>query len=132
MNEEIRKAFTYKPMISYRSSRKPSSYLVRTELYPINRTVVYFKCGSKRSEMFKYITETDTFTSAVTRETFKISHRFDCDKKCLVYLMTCTAVKTNALVKLQITFVVDGTTPRLKIEVLIEENSVCKNICTNI
>ena len=35
------------------------------------------------------ITKTDTFTSTATGETFKINHRFDCNEKWLVYLMTC-------------------------------------------
>ena len=48
MNEEVKKAFTLKPMISYRSSRKISSYLVRAKLYPINRKVGCYKYGSKR------------------------------------------------------------------------------------
>ena len=30
-----------------------------------------------------------TFTSTVTGETFKINHKFDCMKKCLIYLLTC-------------------------------------------
>ena len=89
MNKEVRKAFTSKPMISYRSSCKLSSCLVRTESYPINRTVGCYKCGSKQCEECKHITETENFTSIVTGETFKINHRFDCNDKCLVYLMTC-------------------------------------------
>ena len=43
--------------------------------------------------MCKYIKETDTFTSTVTGETFKINHRFDCNDKCLVYLMSCNKCK---------------------------------------
>ena len=43
--------------------------------------------------MCKYITETDTFTSTVTGKTFKINHSFDCNGKCLVYLMTCNKCK---------------------------------------
>ena len=31
----------------------------------------------------------DTFTSAVTGETFKINHKLNCDNKCLKYLFTC-------------------------------------------
>ena len=81
MNEEVKKAFTPQPMILYRSSRKISSYLVRAKLYPINRIVGCCKCGSKRCEVCKYITETDIFTSTVTVETFKINHRFDCNDK---------------------------------------------------
>ena len=43
--------------------------------------------------MCKYITETKTFTSTVTGEIFKINYRFDCNDKCLVYLMTCNKCK---------------------------------------
>ena len=63
--------------ISYRSSHKINSYLVRAKLYLIDRTVGCFKCGSKRCEKCKYVTETDTFTSTVPGEIFKINHRFD-------------------------------------------------------
>ena len=38
MNNEVKKAFTSKPMISFRSTRKMSSYLVRAKLYPEERT----------------------------------------------------------------------------------------------
>ena len=62
MNDEVKRVFTPKPMVSYRSSRKISSYLVRAKLYPIERTVGSFRCGSKRCEVCQYITETDTFT----------------------------------------------------------------------
>ena len=127
MNEEVKKS-----MISYGSSCKISSYLVQARLYPINRTVGCYKCGSKRCEVRKYITEADTFTSTVTGGTFKINYRFDCNDKCLVYLLICNKRKNNTMVQLQTTFVVDGTTTNLKVDVLIEENSVCKNICTNI
>ena len=40
MNEEVKKAFRPKPMISYRSSRKISSYLIRAKLYPTNTRLV--------------------------------------------------------------------------------------------
>ena len=83
--------------------------------------------------MFEYITETDTFTSNFTRETFKINQCFDCNDTYLFYLITCKKCKkNNTIVKLQTTFVVDGTTTGLKVEVLKDEKRVCKNICTNI
>ena len=85
--------FTPKPMTSYRSSRKTSSYLVRAKLYPINRTADFYNCGSKRCEVCKYITETNTFTSTVTGEIFKTNQGFDCNDKCLVFLMTCNKCK---------------------------------------
>ena len=52
-----------------------------------------YKCGSKRCEVCKYITETDSFTSTVTGETIRINHRFDCNNNCLVYLMACNKYK---------------------------------------
>ena len=52
-----------------------------------------FRCGIKRCEVCKYTTETNTFTSSVTGETYKINHRLDCYEKCLVYLLTCNKCK---------------------------------------
>ena len=88
INDEVKRVFTSKPMVSFRSSCKISSYLVRAKLYPIERTVGSFRCGSKPCEVWKYITETDNFTSSVTGETSKINHQLDCNDKCLVYLLT--------------------------------------------
>ena len=87
------KVFTPKAMVSFRSSCKISSYLVRAKLYPTERTVGSFRCGNKRCEVCKYITKTDSFTSSVTGETYKINHRLDCNDKCLVYLLTYNKCK---------------------------------------
>ena len=92
MNDEVKRVFTPKPMVSFRSSRKISSYLVRAKLYPIERTVGSCRCRSKCCEVCKYITETDTFTSSVTGETYKINHCLDCNGKCLVYCLIVTNV----------------------------------------
>ena len=45
---DFKKVFTPKLMISFRSARKMSNYLVRAKLYPEERTKGSFKCGSKR------------------------------------------------------------------------------------
>ena len=66
MNNEVKKVFTPKPMISFRSARKMSSYLVRAKLYPEERTKGSFKCGSKRCEVCLNVNETSTFDSTVT------------------------------------------------------------------
>ena len=39
------------------------------------------------------IEETDTFTSTVTRESFKINRHLCCNDKCLIYLLTCKVCK---------------------------------------
>ena len=93
MNNEVKKVFTPKPVISFRSGRKMGSYLVRAKLYPEERTKGSFKCGSKRCEVCLNVTETSTFASTVTGETCIINHKFNCNGKCLVYLLTCNCCK---------------------------------------
>ena len=80
-------------MVSFRGSRKISSYLIRVKLYPIERTVGSFRCGREGCEVCKYITETNTFSSSITGETHKTNHRLDCNDKCLVYLLICNKRK---------------------------------------
>ena len=89
INEELKLLFTPGPMVSFRSSRKISSYLVRAKLYPVERSVGSFNCKRPRCQICTYLTETDSFTSTVTGETYKINHKFDCMEKCLIYLLTC-------------------------------------------
>ena len=48
MDQEVKRTFTPQPMVSYRSARKLSSYLVRAKLYPIERKVGLCKCKCKR------------------------------------------------------------------------------------
>ena len=105
VNDEVKRVFTPKSMDSFRSSQKLSSYLVKAKLYPNERTVGLFRCGSKRCEFCKRITETDTFSSSVTAEIYNINQCLDCNDKRLVYLLTCS--KNQTLLKLLITFVVD-------------------------
>ena len=91
MDNEVKRVFTPKPMISFRSARKLSSYLVRAKLYPTERTVGSYKCIRKRCKVCIYVNE--TFTSTVYGQTYIINHRFDCSERCLVYLLTCNKCK---------------------------------------
>ena len=85
----IKRTFTPEPIVSYRSAHKLSSYFVRAKLYPIERKVGSYKCKGKRCEVCKNVLETDTFTCSNDQTTYKINHKFDCNEKCLVYLITC-------------------------------------------
>ena len=76
MNEETKKVFSPRPMVSFRSPRKISSYLVRAKLYPLDRVVGSMKCGKKSCEVCMNVSETNTFTSNVTGETYKINQLF--------------------------------------------------------
>ena len=113
MNQEVKNVFTPGPIVSCRSARKISSYLVRAKLYPLERKVGFNKCGTSSSylvrakryplernvgskkcgksrwEVCLNIQETDTFTSTRTGESFKINHKLNCDDNCLIYLLTC-------------------------------------------
>ena len=72
MNEELKHLFTPGSMVSFRRSRKIRSYLVRTW------SVGSFNCKRSRCQICTYVNETDSFTSTVTGETYKINHKFDC------------------------------------------------------
>ena len=95
MDNEVKSVFTPNPMISFRSARKLSSYLVRAKLYPTERTVGSFQWSGKRYEICINVNETSTFTSTVNGETYIINHRFDCNKRCLVHLLTCNKCKSD-------------------------------------
>ena len=66
MNDEVKDTFTPGPMVSFRTSRKLSSYLVRAKLYPLERTVGSRKCSKKRCEVCENVQNSDTFQSSVT------------------------------------------------------------------
>ena len=89
MDPEAKKVFSPGPMITFRSARKLSSYLVRAKLYPLERFVGSKKCNGKKCDVCLNVTETDVFNSTVTNEEYKINHQLSCKGKCLVYLLTC-------------------------------------------
>ena len=80
-------------MVSYRSARKLSSYLVRAKLYPLEKKRDSYKCDKMRCLVCNNIEETDTFTSTGTGETIKINHHLCCNDKYLIYLLTCKVCK---------------------------------------
>ena len=89
VDKEVKKVFPVAPIFSFKSARKLSSYVVRANLYPLQRTVGSFKCSKPRCEVCINVIDTDTFTSTATGESFKINQKFNCDDKCLIYLFTC-------------------------------------------
>ena len=120
MNNKVKTLFTPKQMISFRSARKMGGYLVKAKLYPEERTNGSFKCGSKRCEVCLNINETFTFAttdavavgskrcevylnvneaftfaSTVAGETYVINHKFNCNGRCLVYLLTSNCCKNR-------------------------------------
>ena len=89
MDQETKNVFTHGPMATFRSTRRFRSYLVRAKFYPIERTVSSHECRGKHCAVYLNVQET-CFSSAVTNKIYnKINHQFECNKKCLVYLLTC-------------------------------------------
>ena len=88
MDKEAKKVFPVAPIVTLKSAQKLSSYLVRAKL-SLQRTVGSFQCNKPRYEVCINVTETDTFTCTVTGESFKINNEFNCDDRCLIYLLTC-------------------------------------------
>ena len=46
------------------------------------------KCKGNRCHVCLNVSETETFFCAVTHTPYKINHSFDCNDKCLIYLLT--------------------------------------------
>ena len=90
MNKEVKKVFNPRPIVSFRSASKSNSYLVRTKLYPLDRTVGSYKFKGKRCQVCNNITEADSFNYSNGQLNFKINHKFDCNEKSLIYLITCS------------------------------------------
>ena len=89
MDQEAQRAVMPGPMMTFRSARKLSSYLVRAKLYPLERTVGSCKCYGKWCEVCDNFTETSTFTSTVAQNTYKINHQLSCSEKFLIHLLLC-------------------------------------------
>ena len=51
ISEEVKKVFQPGPMVSFRSPRNLSSYLVRAKLYPMERKTGSCKCKSNRRQV---------------------------------------------------------------------------------
>ena len=88
LGENAKKVFILGPMVTFRSCRKLSSYVVRAMLYPLEWVTGSCKCRWKRCEVCLNVNETSTFTSLATHETSKVNHKFDYNNKCLIYLST--------------------------------------------
>ena len=89
IDQRVKEVFSSQPMVSFRSARKLSSYLVRAKLYPLERRVGSCKCRCSRCQVCHSITETDMFICNNDQMSYKINHSFDCNEKCLIYLLTC-------------------------------------------
>ena len=89
MNEEVKNVFQLGPVVSFRSPRNSSSYLVRAKLYSLERKIGSCKCKGNRCQVCLNVSETETFTSTVSHMSYKINHSLEYNDKCLIHLLTC-------------------------------------------
>ena len=77
-------------MVSFHCVRKIRDYLAKAKIYPLEQNGGSKKYKKSRCEVCNNIESTDFFSSTVTGNTYKINHYFNCNSKCLVYLICRT------------------------------------------
>ena len=87
--EQVKRVFTPAPFISFRTGYSLCNHLVRSKVYPLVRDKGTFCCGKGRCETCFNIKQTDTFESFVTKKVYKINHSFNCDSKCVIFILSC-------------------------------------------
>ena len=92
MDKEMKKVFAPNAMISFRSARMLSNYLVRAKMYPIERAVGSKNCGSKRCEVCINVNEMSTFTSRDLERPLLLITSLTVTRS-LFYLLTCRKYK---------------------------------------
>ena len=65
-DKEVEKVFS-PPIASYRSARKIKDNIIRSKLYPVERSVGCQECEGSRCQVCENIKVCDTFTSFTTR-----------------------------------------------------------------
>ena len=88
-DSELKRVFTPKPFVSFRSVRPLKGHLVRSKLYPLERATGSSRCRGVNCGTCKYVKETDLFSSNVTDTSYQINHRLNCNSKCVIYLLRC-------------------------------------------
>ena len=61
---------------------------MQSKFYPLQRATGSCKCNTPPCQLGKNVKECYEFSSYVTKETLKISHYFDCNRKSLIYLIS--------------------------------------------
>ena len=79
--------------------------------------------------MCNNIESTALFSSTVTGDTYKINHYFNCDSKCLFYLITCRTCKLNIQVRPVTLFGSNRPIAGVVLEKQRDVTNANKNIC---
>ena len=86
---EVRTVYMPSPFFAYRSVRNFKSFLVRSKVYPLERTVGSSEFGSKRCHVCLNVSKTDIFEFFQTKKQYKIDNHLDYNDKCLICSLSC-------------------------------------------
>ena len=128
LDENAKELFMPGPMVTFRSSRKLSSHLVRAKLYPLETVTGSCKYSEKHCAVCLNVSQTSTFTSSVTHKTYQINHKLKCNSKCLIYLLTCKQCARQYDGQTIDDSHFDGTIIKSITENINVLNGVCRNI----
>ena len=88
-DQMLKEVFTPAPFVSFRAGYSLKNHLVRAKVYPLERKRGSFKCGKSRCLVCRNVKVTPTFNSLVDGEEYVVNHEFNCDSRCVVYLLIC-------------------------------------------
>ena len=113
---EVQKIFSPPQIAPYKNMRKIKHYIVRSKLYPVEREVIL---GVKFVRALLLLAK----LLASPLKTYKIYHTFDCNDKCLIYLLLdFDLAVSHVVINMQVTpptiLEVDGITIRVMLEKL--------------
>ena len=92
-SERCEQAIRDVPMMAFRRPKSLQDYLVCAKLRPLDQTPSgnqgTHKCTSNRCDVCNYLVVGDIFSSHNTGTSYTVNHRFDCNSKNVVYLISC-------------------------------------------
>ena len=86
--EKLKDFLTFSDCI-LQKCEKTKECIVRPKLYPVERKARCQGSDSSRCHVCRSVHIIDEFTSFATESAYKINHIFDCNNKCLIYLLNC-------------------------------------------
>ena len=132
MNDEVKKTFTLSPLISFRNSRKTSSYVVRTKLYR-QRTLESYKYNKGLCEVCDVFLRLMHYLALLQmRILILIESLTKMVKVSCSLLASCKICNEEQLMKLLTVLDLSGITTNLRVESLMRMKNVYKNIFTAI
>ena len=88
-DEDLKKAFPFKPFVSYRNAKSLRNRLVRAKVPDLISRKGTFKCNRKACKVCINLIETNEFTCSVTGKGYKINYELGCNSICLIYFIPC-------------------------------------------